>query len=70
MADRLTKLVSQSSVVKPTLPVGVITSHVIVVGAQASIYNRTAVSHSGNKAEVSPDKEFISIGNPRTSQLL
>ncbi|GFR59337.1 tubulin alpha chain [Elysia marginata] len=34
MADRLTGPVSQSSAVKPTLPMGFITSYVIVFGAQ------------------------------------
>ncbi|GFS16867.1 hypothetical protein ElyMa_003224900 [Elysia marginata] len=38
MAGGLTELASQSSAVKPTLPIGVITSYVIVFGAQGLYY--------------------------------
>ncbi|GFR98012.1 hypothetical protein ElyMa_002759800 [Elysia marginata] len=37
MADRLMGPVSQSSAVKPTLPMGVITSYVIVVYGQGTV---------------------------------
>ncbi|GFR58619.1 hypothetical protein ElyMa_001772700 [Elysia marginata] len=47
MADRLAGPVSQSSTVKPTLPMGVITLYVIVVGSQGFLCPCTArsVSH-------------------------
>ncbi|GFR95113.1 hypothetical protein ElyMa_002684400 [Elysia marginata] len=38
MADGLTAPVSQSSAVKPTLPTGIVTSCVFVVGAQGLYY--------------------------------
>ncbi|GFR63305.1 hypothetical protein ElyMa_001892100 [Elysia marginata] len=50
MADGLAGPVSQSSAIKPKLPVGVITSHVIVVSAQGLYYLYTTGNRNGVRA--------------------